>query len=33
LFAVILMPEVPPAGEYHREPVFVSRGNHFGVAH
>ena len=27
------MPEVPHAGEHHRDAVFVGGGNHFIVAH
>ena len=27
------MPEVPPAGEHHRQAVLVGGGDHFRVAH
>ena len=29
----VSMPEVPAAGEHHRQAVLVGRGDHFGVAH
>ena len=28
-----LMPEVPPSGEHHREPVLIGGGDHLGVAY